>query len=268
MISQATGRNHCAYCNMLDPAPEHLETHNHSLCHDSDESHVFSRKDHLVQHLRLVHHLDTLPLINDWKIEAPPMVSRCGFCDLTMHTWRQRVDHLTQHFHEGKTMETWQGDHGFEPAIASQVMNALPPYTLGAEGRSFVPFSATTYHSRDHILQMQKHYEDRQVEGELANASSLGETVRSEPPPQPPDSRLGGSMSPSSFSSMKWITLGLGRFAQRQMRAGVIPTDAMFQDEARRLIYGSEDGWEQTIADNGEWLANFRLEHCEGSPAF
>ena len=63
-----------------------------------------------------------------------------------------------------------------------------------------------------------------------------------------------------SCTSMTWITRGMARFAQRQMRLGVFPTDAMFQNEARRLIYGSEDGWEQTIADNGEWLANFRTQ--------
>lgn len=263
VISQVTGRNHCAYCNMLDPAPEHLETHSHNLCHASNETHVFSRKDHLVQHLRLVHRLDTLPLINDWKIEAPPMISRCGFCNLTLHTWRQRADHLSGHFNDGKTMDDWQGGHGFEPSIQAQVMNALPPYALGAERRSFVPFSATCSDSRDHIMQMQKFYEDRQSgEGESQEYQHLRlEASRTDH--LPPRADVGGEATLVSHSSMTWITRGMARFAQRQMRLGIIPTDAMFQDEARRLIYGSEDGWEQTIADNEVWLASFRSEIIE-----
>lgn len=258
VISQATGRNHCAYCNMLDPAPEHLEMHGHSLCHSGDEIHVFSRKDHLVQHLRLVHRLDTLPIISDWKVEAPPMVSRCGFCNTTMHTWRQRADHLAAHFNEGKTMDDWQGGHGFEPSIEAQVMNALPPYTLGTERRSFVPFSATCSDSRDHIMQMRKFYEDRQSgEDGIQGAPGLGPSSADQ---LPAGAGAEEDRSMVSHTSMTWITRGMARFAQRQMRLGVIPTDAMFQNEARRLIYGSEDGWEQTIADNGEWLANFRTQ--------
>jgi hypothetical protein len=265
VISQATGRNHCAYCNMLDPAPAHLETHGHSLCHSGDETHVFSRKDHLVQHLRLVHRLDTLPIISDWKVEAPPMVSRCGFCNTTMHTWRQRADHLAAHFNEGKTMDDWQGGHGFEPSIEALVMNALPPYALGTERRSFVPFSATCSDSRDHIMQMRKFYEDRQSgEDDIQGAPGLGPSSADQ---MPVGAGAEEDRSMVSHTSMTWITRGMARFAQRQMRLGVIPTDAMFQNEARRLIYGSEDGWEQTIADNGEWLANFRTQIVEKDPS-
>jgi hypothetical protein len=41
---------------------------------------------------------------------------------------------------------------------------------------------------------------------------------------------------------------------------GVVPTDEMFQVEARRLLFDSEDQWNQTMADNLEWLAKFRGE--------
>lgn len=286
VVSQATGRRHCAYCNMLDPSSEHLETHGHSLCHSSavdkkdgsdaasnGGSHVFSRKDHLVQHLRLVHRLSTLPLISDWKVEAPPMVCRCGFCDATMHTWRQRADHLAGHFNEGSTMDDWRGGHGFEPAIEAQVMNALPPYTLGVQRRSFVPFSATCSVSRDQIMQMKRFYEDRQTADEenahVQLSPSLGGLQINDSQQQSPgDNRdleldLDSVLLENENTSMTWITRGMARFARRHMRQGVMPTDAMFQDEARRLIYGSEDGWEQTIADNEEWLANFRAEIME-----
>jgi hypothetical protein len=236
--------------------------HNHNNCHAGGEPPVFSRKDHLVQHLRLVHHVTTLPIIKDWKIEAPPMISRCGFCDLTMHTWRQRVDHLTQHFHEGKTMENWQGDHGFEPSIAAQVTNAIPPYALATESKSFSPFSATAPDSWDHVKQMKQFFDERDY-GEEDHGGARGNEACA---PQIPESGNAGDVSRAGFSSMEWITLGLGRYARWQMSQGVIPTDEMFQNEARRLIYGSEDGWEQTIADNRQWLASFRSEHINDTP--
>lgn len=50
----------------------------------------------------------------------------------------------------------------------------------------------------------------------------------------------------------------LTRYAQEQMKRGTIPTDDLFQQESRRLLYDCEDAWNQTIADNSEWLTAFR----------
>lgn len=44
---------------------------------------------------------------------------------------------------------------------------------------------------------------------------------------------------------------------------GNIPTDEMFQQESWRLLYDSEDSWNQTIADNPEWLTAFRGLYCD-----
>jgi hypothetical protein len=148
-------------------------------------------------------------------------------------------------------------------------MNSLPPYVLAAERRSFTPFSATGTDSRDHINQMQKCYEDSQTDDELT-AEFFGQRGAKVPLPglPTPGAPLDGDGGEeeeevegvNNHTGMTWVTLGLARYARRQMRLGVLPTDAMFQDEARRLIYGSHDAWEQTIADNEEWLTNFRME--------
>lgn len=43
-----------------------------------------------------------------------------------------------------------------------------------------------------------------------------------------------------------------------------MPSDRMFQDEAMRLMFGSEDPWDQMIADNvGGWLVRFRGRHLD-----
>lgn len=102
VVLPSTGRTHCAYCNQLDPTPEHLEQHNHPLCQQHERS--FRRKDHLLQHMRLFHNLDTSPLIDGWKRVTTDFPSRCGFCDGRMSNWDERADHLTFHFRRGYTM--------------------------------------------------------------------------------------------------------------------------------------------------------------------
>ena len=157
-------------------------------------------------------------------------------------------------------MEDWHGDHGFEPSIAAQVTNAIPPYVLKTEAKSFSPFSATAPVSWDHVKQMERFFDEREYgEGEGGNAAGKDEACAS----QITEAKGPDNVLRAGFSSMEWITLGLGRYARWQMSQGIIPTDEMFQNEARRLIYGSEDGWEQTIADNGQWLASFRSEHVD-----
>ncbi|KAH7133074.1 hypothetical protein B0J13DRAFT_507640 [Dactylonectria estremocensis] len=254
VLSPETGKHQCAYCNLPEPTPEHLETHNHSLCKSNDPQHIFNRKDHLVQHLRLAHQLETLPAIDKWKVEAPSMVSRCGICNTMLDTWQGRVDHIAQHYKEGKTMTDWRGDHCFEPSIAALVTNALPPYLIGQESKSIVPFSATDSNTKDHLLQIRKSHDDW-IAGQTETEFDEGPS-QSLPPPM-------DNNSTSTFVNI--LTLGLGRYARQQMRLGIIPTDEMFQNESRRLLYRTEDAFDQTIADNSEWLAAFRTQHMGGN---
>lgn len=124
-----TRRSHCAYCHTLEPNAEHLELHNHRSCHgDSTEPRVFRRKDHLVQHLRLVHDLEVMPLVDEWKIDTPAFTSRCGICDQTMNSWDERNEHIAAHYKKGSSISDWHGEHGFPPSIAAHVTHALPPY--------------------------------------------------------------------------------------------------------------------------------------------
>lgn len=57
------------------------------------------------------------------------------------------------------------------------------------------------------------------------------------------------------------FTRHLSQYARKQMEVGVVPTDEMFQKEARRVLFDSEDAWDQTVADNKDWLASFRQLH-------
>ncbi|KAH7253096.1 hypothetical protein B0J15DRAFT_560112 [Fusarium solani] len=266
VVSPSTGRSHCAYCSLLDPTPEHLSSHNHESCQNSDSTHFFNRKDHLVQHLRLVHHVQTMPIIDSWKVEGPPVSSRCGFCSIQLHTWQERVDHLTKHFRAGATMDSWKGEHCFEPSIAAQVTNAIPPYLIAAESRALVPFSSTDPGTKDHLSQI-KHA----TQQSLGQWDDGGAMAMSGSEPSPQSSTQQGSLDGihESTPSMMYpdvLALHLGRYAQEKMKLGIIPTDRMFQEEARRIMFDSVDPWDQTIADNDDWLSCFRSRHLRDAP--
>ncbi|KAE8364593.1 hypothetical protein BDV27DRAFT_112963 [Aspergillus caelatus] len=243
-VLSATGRNQCAYCNLVDPTDDHLESHNHSACHSTQEPRFFRRKDHLVQHLRGFHNLKVLPTIEDWKVEPPLVTSRCGFCDEKLPSWQARADHLASHFRQGLTMSDWKGDHCFEPSIAAQIKNGFPPYLLASEAKSMVPFSATDPATLDHLSQIYQRNGEIYSEQQLDAVDSEGDPLF--------------DLTPTSY--LRWVTFRLGRFAQQSIANGIFPTDKMFQDESRRLVYGDKDAWEQTVADNNEWLTAFRRQ--------
>ncbi|CAG8088616.1 unnamed protein product [Penicillium olsonii] len=243
VVMEATGRAHCAYCNQLDPSLQHLDQHNHGPC--QQRMRTFRRKDHLLQHLRLFHHLETMPLVDDWKQVKTDFPSRCGFCDGRMSSWEERADHLTFHFRKG-SMANWKGDHDFPPDITAQLTHSVPPYMLDFESRSFVPFSATNRDVNDHLSQM------------MSRAAFAGEAGVPQPLPEFSDTGLHLAQDTQLDSYTEVLTRHLSHFARHMMGSGIIPTDEMFQLEARRLLFDSEDQWNQTMADNHEWLASFR----------
>lgn len=123
------GKLACVYCGLLNPLEDHAEQHNQSSCAErSLEERTFYRKDHLRQHLNLVHKAKFAAWAMDsWKVSTPEIRSRCGFCGIMMDSWSIRVDHLAQHFKGGKSMADWKGDWGFEPHVLDIVENGMPP---------------------------------------------------------------------------------------------------------------------------------------------
>jgi hypothetical protein len=59
------------------------------------------------------------------------------------------------------------------------------------------------------------------------------------------------------------LTLRLGRFARQyiEKHGAISLTDELLQNEARVILYDETDGWEQTAADNSEWLNLFKKAH-------
>ncbi|RAL00817.1 homeobox protein meis [Aspergillus ibericus CBS 121593] len=221
----------CIFCQELGVDEDHLEkTHNYSICRDKPaEQRTFTRKDHLRQHLKLTHHVDGLhPAMTSWRETRDSILSRCGFCTATFHTWPDRVDHVAEHFKHGSDMKQWTGDWGFEPAVQRLVENALPPYLVGREWHTPDPWRTSD------VLGMPGEEEDEEIpfHWDVPNALDRYYNVHRD----------------------------LLAYIRDQMAAGMRPSDQMIQDRARVFAYESDDPWNQTYADDPFWLEMVKQE--------
>ena len=196
-----------------------------------------------------MHSCEMTPFMDNWKSIAVNINSRCGFCAKRFTVWQDRVDHLTVHFKAGARMSEWKGCRGLDPNVAAQVTNAMPPYLIGMESMTPNPFSAT----------------DR---------GTWREDMPSESGAYPPDlgnlypenilgSRAAREATGLPMKSTCWeiLTVRLGRYANDMAKQGVVLTDEMLQKQARIILFDEDDTWNQTAADNPEWLDLFKKAH-------
>jgi hypothetical protein len=152
-------------------------------------------------------------------------------------------------------MADWHGDHGFDADINERVSNAFPPYLIAAQAETLVPFSATTHDSRDHTEQVIS-----LIRSELlasTQAESVPGQIASPQDDNIPPLPLQHGGEARLFADV--LTRHLARFARQQMLLGNLPTDEMFQRESRRVLYhDADDAWNQTVADDPEWIREFR----------
>jgi len=296
VADKATGKPRCVYCDELDPSKEHLATHNHSACYEKGpESRTFYRKDHLRQHLRLMHGCKMTSSMDTWKSEAQYIKSRCGFCGMNFDKWQDRLDHLAKEFRNGAHMKNWKGCRGLDPHVAIHVTNAMPPYLIANESKSPFPFSASntaslkvrttvanmwTAHSRlTSQQQLNLSVDSKDLEYLLPNVDDIDYTNNLSAAYQPGSdpSTVGPIVltTPKDYSPSKspvdnpnatcWeiLTLQLGRFAREHIakHGSANLTDEVLQSESRRILYDDDDPWNQTSADNPEWLNLFKKAH-------
>jgi hypothetical protein len=225
-----------------------------------------------------------------WKSEATYIKSRCGFCKQDFTRWQDRIDHLAKHFRAGSQMKDWKGCRGLDPAVASQVTNAMPPYLIGNESLSPFPFSASNEATWGQLRATVGPGNDLEYKisagpdwEALIGSDAIKEAVTSmpdfesmltepmmtstglEPMYEALDYSLNHSSpshsSPGAVTCWEILTVRLGQYARDQMALGINPTDEQLQVYARRIIYDDEDSWNQTAADNAEWLELFKKAH-------
>lgn len=222
----------CVFCNIERPSDTHIRDHRFWECQERPLTlRTFYRKDHLSQHLRLVHGTENGTSQADaWRSEVTHINSRCGFCTETFTRWTDRNSHLAAHFRRGVSMKEWKGCRGLDPAVALAVENAMPPYLIGAESVGIDPFSASRICPRPALDNGQ---------------SSANEHC----------SRQQGAAQPTPFEQ---LTEHLIRFVRERQADGVPVHDDCIQREARSFVYADEDPWNQTAADNADWLQLFK----------
>ncbi|KAL8409699.1 hypothetical protein RB594_007957 [Gaeumannomyces avenae] len=140
-FNQEAKQIQCVFCGDANPDEAHLDTHNFAPCQEkSRDERTFYRKDHLRQHLKLVHNAKFTPWsMTSWEETTAEIRSRCGFCGIIMDSWSIRVEHLAEHFKTGNTMADWKGDWGFEGPVLDMVQSAIPPYLIHEERLSPLP---------------------------------------------------------------------------------------------------------------------------------
>lgn len=240
MTDALTGREMCVFCRAPNPSVEHVESHNFTACQEKTmQERTFYRKDHLSQHLKLMHNAKVQSHMDSWKSTTNEIKSRCGFCPSQFTTWQQRADHLAAHFRNGADMSMWANGWGFEPFVERLVENAIPPYLIGHERLTMEPYVARANATPS-----------CNTDAGLTNGTSA-ESV--EPDQMTRDSNCWGRLEQE-----------LAKFVSAQKVAGVMPTDKAIQDQARQIIYEDSDPWNWTCADNDQWLDSFKHLHGLG----
>ncbi|EED13633.1 conserved hypothetical protein [Talaromyces stipitatus ATCC 10500] len=239
-----TQETQCVYCNKPSPTEDHISTHRYLACDGRPESErTYYRKDHLRQHLRLVHSCRFVPSMEKWKHTPEFVRSRCGFCDEILTTWQVRIDHLAGHFRAGSSMAEWSGGWGFEPHISRLVENGIPPFLIHQERNTVAPFSGS-------ISLLKKH---------RINNATVMQMDENKP------RRYINQYSYPANGEMSWydsFETQLATYINTTIETeGRIPSDKEIQDQGRRFVYDEDDPWHQTIAENAMWLEYFKERH-------
>jgi hypothetical protein len=238
--------------------------------------------------------------MDTWKSEAQYIKSRCGFCGMNFDKWQDRVDHLAKEFRNGANMKNWKGCRGLDPHVAIHVTNAMPPYLIANESKSPFPFSASNTSSLKvrttfadtrtckeatseltFLQQLNLSLESRDLEYLLPNGPGNDSNATNDLFVAYQDGRDPSTIGPivliternysesespelnANATCWEILTLRLGRFARQYIEKhgpGSV-TDAMLQTESRKILYGDDDPWNQTSADNPEWLNLFKKAH-------
>lgn len=255
-IDTLTGIQQCIFCDELTPTPAHLEQHNYQACQEKTvPERTFYRKDHLRQHLRLMHGgVKYQPYMESWKSTTFEIKSRCGFCPSLFTTWQARADHLAAHFKNGANMSGWSGGWGFEPYVEKLVENALPPYLIGLERVSMNPFRARAASKSTSPT-------DKSPLNDTSAGSTGADTSTEETSDWSHMEKIEVDQITRDSNCWNRLEDELIKFVLEQKSLGNALSDKILQDHARTVIYGDPDPWDWTMADNAIWLDAFKLEH-------
>lgn len=190
--------------------------------------------------------------MSSWHTSIERVNSRCGFCDAHMTSWTEREKHLALHFKDGADMKDWQGDRGFDDEIDSIIQNDMPAFMIGAQRKTLAPFSAT---QADHCI-------DRSDIG-VPHSAGSPTTLPTQITPgaeilRSPDQA--GAQPFQGTHSYRLTERLLLIYVSEEIGHGRVPSDRQLQKKTSEIMFGPGDEWDQTWADNPQWLEMFRKE--------
>ena len=151
----------CALCHASDPDANHFE-HCHRVAEclrKPEDERTFNRKDHLKQHLKQFHSLDSIEgdITDKWekKLDHSHHIWHCGFCGQKLCDWDARASHIAEHFRQGMKMCSWDSQRAvddqqdqpshcfvFEPDQKEHPMSTTEPVqTESSVGQEVRPLS-------------------------------------------------------------------------------------------------------------------------------
>ncbi|EGD99251.1 hypothetical protein TESG_06518 [Trichophyton tonsurans CBS 112818] len=149
---------------------------------------------------------------------------------------KSRVARIFQsHFKAGTEISQWRGDWGFESHIEECVENSMPPYLIGQERNTLDPWVASK------AFNLAKYGRNFSKEHKVAPSEDTGMSAL-------------GMPFRTDASCFRRLEKELSAYIARLFDEGVTPTDKLLQSKARLIVYGSDDTWNQTCADNPTWL--------------
>ncbi|KAF5643739.1 homeobox and c2h2 transcription factor [Fusarium sp. NRRL 25303] len=154
----------------------------------------------------------------------------CSFND-SMKSWLSSIDdrHLALHFRSGTDMREWKGDRGFDKSIEELVENDMPAFLIGDQRRTMEPFSASRV--------------DHRVDTYALSPFSTTEASSRE------------SEVPHSHQEVQRLLL---QYVSTEISKGHVPSDRQIQRKMSEIIYGPDNSWDSTWADNPQWMDMFR----------
>ncbi|KAF5661959.1 homeobox c2h2 transcription factor [Fusarium circinatum] len=130
-------------------------------------------------------------------------------------------------------MREWKGDRGFDQQIEDLVENDMPAFLIGDQRRTMEPFSASRV---DHRI-------------DTCNLSPFSNNEAS------PGQSLREPEVPHSHQEVQRLLL---QYVSTEISQGHVPSDRQIQRKMSEIIYGPDNSWDSTWADNPQWMDMFR----------
>ena len=102
----------CVLCGLLDPDEQHFDSHKILSCsHKGLNARSYTRKCHLVNHLKSHGIPDGSALAEQWRNTVTKKFFSCGFCIACFHTHTDQLNHIdSAHYKMHRHISEWNAD--------------------------------------------------------------------------------------------------------------------------------------------------------------